>query len=86
MRRIRATSRQATTPPSDPPRSNCTTAGAGTYRVKSITGYTEELEAPGHFDGFTKRPVAPDTQAAPARRRTAVRNNSRARISGPTET
>jgi hypothetical protein len=29
-------------------------AGAGAYRVKSITGYTEELLAfPGHFDGFT---------------------------------
>lgn len=29
-------------------------AGAGAYRVKSITGYTEELlELPGNFDGFT---------------------------------
>jgi len=30
------------------------TAGAGAYRVKSITGYTEELlDLPGNFDGFT---------------------------------
>lgn len=30
------------------------TAGAGAYRVKSLTGYTEELlDHPGNFDGFT---------------------------------
>jgi hypothetical protein len=30
------------------------TAGAGAYRVKAITGYTEELlDLPGKFDGFT---------------------------------
>jgi hypothetical protein len=29
-------------------------AGAGAYRVKAITGYTEELlDLPGNFDGFT---------------------------------